>query len=223
MTISPPRGDDVGQRDADAQQPPRRRLRSWIAGGLLLVLVAAAITSYGLAARYQPVEFGDTFGQGGLGGQPVGHGLRQVNTFGGSGGQLYIPPQKGTFSIGESIGNTGPRAVTIEQVTLVAPGSGGALLSQAGPTIWLPESGPQPPTGTVLHDLVLHPNQYVDIGMQLRMASACYEKGGWSVFDQFYVKERFMGFTHWVTLQLGEPLVMHEPMSGVPGLVCPRR
>ncbi len=71
-----------------------------------------------VAGLYQPVGFGGYRGPG-FPGLPAGVGLRDVNTFGLSNGDLYVPPQRGVFTLTESIQNSGPLAVTIEAVTVI--------------------------------------------------------------------------------------------------------
>jgi hypothetical protein len=71
--------------------------------------------------------------------------------------------------------------------------------------------------------LSLAPHEAVRLGIQLRMP-ACYVTGAWTTLDAFYVEDRFLGFTHWVLIELPSALLMHEPASpGVPAkdLTCP--
>ena len=51
-----------------------------------------------LAGTYQPLGFGDEWG-GSIPGLPAGTGLRVVNTFGNSNGDIYVPPQHGVFTV----------------------------------------------------------------------------------------------------------------------------
>jgi hypothetical protein len=37
--------------------------------------------------------------------------------------------------------------------------------------------------------------------------------GGWSGVNVFYVKERFLTFTHWVAVSDARPWVFHEPAN----------
>jgi hypothetical protein len=44
------------------------------------------------------------------------------------------------------------------------------------------------------------------------------DRGGWTGNDVFYVKERFLFFTHWVAVQVQSPWILHEPFDlGNPG------
>jgi hypothetical protein len=108
----------AGAQRAGGDRP--RRGRWWLIGlgglGALCVVVAGV-----LAGTYQPVVFGGYWG-GYFPGLPAGVGLRLVNTFGSSSGDLYVPPQHGVFTVTESIQNSGPLTVTIEAVTVTRPG-----------------------------------------------------------------------------------------------------
>jgi hypothetical protein len=219
---NPPSGDRPVQR----RRHPWRR-RSLIALGALL---AAAVTVLGvLAGTYQPVEFGGQWstasGSNYFPGLPSGTGLRSVNTFGEQIGQLYVPPQTGVFTVAESIGNNGPKPVTIEAVSILSPqdqanraeGESPWPLVPAGPVHWtlqiqgLPHAGPG--SGTSVAGVTLPPHQGLLLGFPLRLSDGgvCYVAGGWAGVDTFYVKERFGPFTHWVTVKFPQPLTMREP------------
>jgi hypothetical protein len=59
------------------------------------------------------------------------------------------------------------------------------------------------------------------------MAGTCYEPTGWTGTNVFYVKERFLFFTHWVAVTFQIPWIFHQPAN--PGdepakdLVCPAK
>ena len=49
--------------------------------------------------------------------------------------------------------------------------------------------------------------------------------GGWTGIDTFYVKDRFLAFTHWVAVQVQPSLLLRAPAdTGVPSqdLTCPK-
>jgi len=112
------------------------RRRRWVLGVLALVLAAALVVVGLLAVAYQPIAFGGASG-GAFPGVPSATGLRAVNDFGAAPGDLYVPPQRGSFGLTESIQNTGPLPVTIESVAALPP-------SQAG-TAGVPQPGPRGP------------------------------------------------------------------------------
>jgi hypothetical protein len=70
--------------------------------------------------------------------------------------------------------------------------------------------------------------QGMSLGIPLQLSGVCHDRTGWTGDDVFYVKERFLFFTHWVAVRFQPGLIMHEPSppSG-PGaepaadLVCP--
>ena len=184
-------------------------------------------------------------------GLPAGVGLRAVNTFGAQTGQLYVPPQSGVFTVTESVFNNGPEAVTIEAISILSPtdqenivrGEPAWPLIPAGPRLMRPVVLPLRPAGPVRWRLQtigsavkkpwngnsvvgvsLSPRQGLVLGIPLRMSAACYTQGGWGGLDTFYVKERFLSFTHWAAVKFQPWLIMHEPASpGEPAkdLVCP--
>jgi len=231
MSITEPGVHQPGQAEpppsgtsGSSHRGPRRR-RWWLAvvGGL----VAASLAVLGgLAASYQPLGFGGEWG-GAFPGLPTGT-LRAVNTFGNSSGQIYAPPQRGTFTLRESIRNSGPEAVTIVAVTVIPPGYHGfpLPLALAGRVLYLQRYPLQPGKGGPVEGLSLAPGQVIALGIPLRMSAPCYVPNWWAGMDSFYVQERFLSFTHWVTVPLGTPLTYQMP-GPLPGyshgeLVCPR-
>jgi hypothetical protein len=149
-----------------------------------------------------------------------------VNDFGVAEGSLYIPPQRGVFTLSESIYNPGPWAVTIEAVTVQqrAPGENWWPLVPAGPVLQLTEYGRQTPAGGPAAGASLAPHQGFLLGIPVRFAHhGCSLGYGWTGLDHFYVKERFLTFTRWVSIPLDIPLTMNEPESlSVGGVVCPK-
>lgn len=199
----------------------RGRWRGWLVAGLSVLLVTALVVLAVLAGTYQPIQFGGEWG-GRLAGLPAGTGLRTVNTFGFQTGQIYVPPQLGTFTQVESIANTGPEAVTILAVSIVPPQDQGVVVA----------NGPSPPSplvgaGRVLGaietftrvpdtirpaaGLSLGPGQVMRIWIPMRLNGTCYETGSWSEVESFYVEERYLTFTHWVAVPLGFPLLFLFP------------
>ena len=212
---------------APAPRPRRRRLLIAVAG--LVLLVVALLVLVLLLATYQPLVFGNGWGSQ-FPGLPIAKGERTVNNFATASGDLYIPPQRGSFAIVESVQNNGPRAVTIEAVSVVAPGSQAAWpLVATGPVLYMPEyynhNERTWASGRPVKGLSLGPSQGVLLGIPLRLSAACYEKTAWSRASEFYVEERYLGFTHWVTLPLGAPILVRSPEAphqSIAGLACPR-
>jgi hypothetical protein len=209
----------------------RSRWRRWpfAIGAVAVVAAVVLVVLAVLAGTYQPVRFGGSYG-GVYPGMPAGVGIRAVNTFGGAVGETFIPPQRGVFTITESIYNAGPEAVTVEAVSFMSPQQASILawpLIPAGPVHWMLEGytphQPGPHRGTSVTGLSLAPHEEVQLGIPLRMP-ACYVTGAWTTLDAFYVEVRFLAFTHWVPIGLPSGLVMQEPASpGVPtrDLTCP--
>lgn len=77
--------------------------------------------------------------------------------------------------------------------------------------------------GKSVAGLSLAPGQSITVGMPLRMSNACYIPNTWTGLDTFYVKERFLAFTHWVAIQMPIPLLMQQPAIGRVTAVCPHR
>jgi hypothetical protein len=218
------------------------RRRPWLRRVLLALgalLAAAVVVLAILAGTYQPVHFGYSYG-GGFAGLPAGTGLRSVNTFGGVTGEIYVPEQSGVFSVRPSIFNTGPETVTIEAVSILSPqeqafaaqGIAPWPVIPAGPVRWAfqyTRPGQEVlASGTSVVGVKLPPGQGMWLGIPLRMSGICYDPNGWTGIDVFYVKERFLFFTHLVAIYFQPNVVMNEPSN--PGgrgvepakyLICP--
>jgi hypothetical protein len=174
-----------------------------------------------LAGTYQPIQFGGESG-GAFPGLPRGTGLRTVDSFGVGDGDLYLPPQRGVFTLTESIYNAGPETVTIQAASILSPqaqtdGIAPWPLTPAGQVRWRLEStglGPASPTsGTAIRAVSLVPGQGLVLGIPLRMSGSCYLPGGWQGEDTFYVKERFLFFTYWVAVKVQIPWIRQEPFD----------
>jgi|SRR5271154_4711322 len=141
----------------------------------------------------------------------------------------------GSLAIIEGITNTGPRPVTIEAVSVVAPGGQQLFpwpLTGAGPVKWALEEQQNPPlprsvaacsysTPCQVSDLSLAPQESVALAIPVRFADSCFISNGWTGTDYVYVEERFGPFTHWVKVQDGVPYIFHEPEpAGLGGSVC---
>jgi hypothetical protein len=206
---------------------PRRRRWPWavavVAGAVVVAFVVIAL----LAGAYQPLEFGGSWGGTvpGLGATAVG---RNVNNFGGQTGQFYIPPRRTAFTIVESIQNSGPTTVTIEDVSLAPPNEAYSWpLRAAGQALYMPEyyrGKTAWRVGRPVDGLSLGPSQAIVVGIPARMSGACYQPNSSTGATVFYVQMRFLTFTKWVALPLGTPLLMREPepRGNNPGLICPK-
>ncbi len=204
-------------------------------------MVAAGVL-WALAATYQPVEFGGLSGGGGAGtpgdfpGLPAGS-AQLVNNFGGQQGEYYFSPRRDAFTIITSIGNNGPKPVTIEAVSAIDPSQANEPapilwpLASAGPVKWaLEETDPQLPrsvractysTPCQLRHLSLEPQEYITFAIPVRFVDFCFEKNGSTGASYFYVEERFGPFTHWVKVPYGVPYLFEEPEpGGTPDAVC---
>jgi hypothetical protein len=211
----PPAGGPAGIR-------PRHGRRRWALAGVAALLAAALVVLAVLAGAYQPIQFGGTNGVS-FPGLPTATGLRSVNTFGLQGGQLYVPPQLGTFTVVESIENTGPETVTIAAVSILSPPDQQALHDPwiGTPVAWpLVPAGPAQamidtprPTGIArpAAGLSLGSGQAAQIAIPVRLGGPCYERQGWNTADTFYVEERFLTFTHWVAISFAIPWLFHQP------------
>ena len=208
----PPAGD--GQVTAKRHGRGRRWTLVVLAALLATVVVVLGV----LAGTYQPIQAG---GEDGIHfpGLPTGTGITSVNTFGGDPGELYAPPQLGTFTIVEALNNPGPRAVTIESVSIVGPqgqesgaqGLGPWPLTPAGPVMWINAIGNWPAHGRPVAGLSLAPGQYILVGIPVRLSGTCYNPGGFAEINVFYVKERFLSFTHWVAAPIERPWIFRAP------------
>jgi hypothetical protein len=234
----------AGEPPGGADAVIRRRVpwRRWLVAAIGVSLLAAVAVLWSLAATYQPVQFGGRSGYGAFPGMPPGAG-QLVNTVGGLQGDIYVAPRRGAFTITESITNAGPKQVTIEAVCAVdycrtwPPGY--ALtpypVTGAGPVKWELQSQLNPPlpgsvaacsykTPCQLSHLSLVPQETVNVAIPVQFAYACFEKGGWSGTDYFYVEERFGPFVHWVRVPYGIPYVYQAPdPPGTPGTSCPAK
>jgi hypothetical protein len=207
-----------------AAGPPRSRARSpwrrWTPVTLATLVTAALVVLAVLAWTYQPIPYFSGESGGSIPGLPSGTGLRVVNTFGIQAGQLYVPPQRGAFTVVESFENTGPEAVTIEAVSILSPQDQAMIQAGAQPWPLIPagqvlgwiETWRSPlPAARPIAGLALGPGQVMRIGIPVRLSNACYIKGSWSGDVSFYVKERFLIFTHWVAVPFGTPLLFQQP------------
>jgi len=171
----------------------------------------------GKAVVYQPV------GWGGLDapfpGMPAGLGIKVVNNFALVGGDYYVPPQHGVFSFGATITNYGSRPVIIETVVTSATPPDNYPVQLAGPVMYTTEvSNLGTPRTYVLRNVTLGAGQTIFIGIPLR-TRPCGQTNGWVIEPAFYVKERFLLFTHTVALPWstnGAKLIMRDP-GGAPG------
>jgi hypothetical protein len=88
---------------------------------VVLAAVAVVVILAVAANRYQPVGYGSvSSGDEAFPGLPAGHGIRPVNDLGGFHEDMYIPPQRGTFSLFADIANNGTHPVTITAASLPA-------------------------------------------------------------------------------------------------------
>lgn len=207
-----------------SRQHGSRRRRALIASAALLTTAVVVLAA--LAGTYQPVQFAyessATFP-----GLPTATGLRSVNTFGNGTGDWYAPPQLGVFTIGEAIANTGPQAVTIEAVSILSPQDQFSLaqgirpkpLIPAGPALWIPtvyrRGQSVPSSGSPVAGLSLAPGESILVGVPVRLSGTCYDPNGWFSVSTFYVKERFLFFTHWVAVTFQIPWIFRQ--SANPG------
>jgi hypothetical protein len=213
----------------------RRRRRRWVKIlllGLLLISVAGVVAGQELGASYQPVAFGDA--GGGLTGNIVS---RHVNNFAPMEGQIYVPPQKaasGAYYV--SLTNTGPYPVTIESATLNNPDNAAAPFLQAEPlrdsghaSYWPLAGQAGIGHGKLLAGTVLHPAQYIVIRLPVTTAGCWMTSGGYSVQSSFWVRFKFLFWTHLVQISWTVPydqsegaIIAHEPEPASQGGLCPR-
>jgi hypothetical protein len=229
MAIAEPHARPQGDGEPPASDPSRRGhpRRRWILLTATALVAAAVVVLGTLAGTYQPIRGGGESGTQ-FPGLPTGTGLRSVNTFGVDPGQTYVPPQRGAFTILQALSNVGPEPVTIEAISILSPqqqaeekeGIPGYPLTLAGAVRWIPAFGHNwPASGRPVAGLSLAPGQDILIGIPLRQSGTCYDPNGWTSPDGFYVKERYLTFTHWVTVQFQPALVLHYP--SVPGQKLP--
>ncbi len=157
-------------------------------------------------------------------GLPPGRGIHLVNNVGGFHEDIYIPPQRGVFSLFVDVRNNGSFPVTIESLTVPTPG-----LYLAGPvrysTLGMGGSNQiPPPTSRVLHEFVLRPGQEIFVGLPVR-TWPCAETNEWSEVTSFNVKMRYLWLTRTVALPWGpltDSLIMHAPFGrpGESGTFC---
>ncbi len=191
-------------------------------GGLL---VAALVVVATLAGAYQPLALGGTGNSAELyPGLPAGVGIHPVNNFGGVGEDIYIPPQRGTFSLFVDLYNSGTYAVTIQSVTVPQP------LTPAGSVRYSRPPGGDgavipPPTSRVLRDVRLGPGQEIYVGIPVRTWPCTQIHSAALTLPSFYVTERFALFTRTVALpwgQQGDRLILYPPVGrpGESGISC---
>jgi hypothetical protein len=205
---------------AAAAGPARRRYKwMWLMGAGVVALAVLGVL-LGKAAVYQPLGRGGLVLDAPFPGMPQGVGIRVVNNFALLGGDYYVPPQRGEFSFGLSMQNSGSRPITIEAVTTsVSPADSTYPVRLAGPVLYTTDMGrPGTPRTHVLRNLTLGPGQGIFIGIPLR-TWPCGQTDGWDTDPAFYVKEHFLFFIHTVAVPWGmngAELIMHDP-GGKPG------
>jgi len=133
-----------------------------------------------------------------------------------------VPPQRGAFTVTESIQNSGPLAVTIEAITLSKPQQPGIApwpLTPVGQPMYLPEYGPcreRRSTG-----VSLNPGQAIVVGISARLSGACHVPDEWTGLQSFYVQRAVPHVHPLGGHPLGTWLVFHEPEPRIAGLACP--
>lgn len=172
----------------------RRRRLLWWSPALLIALAATVLIP--LAANYQPLQEGGA-GGGSFPGLPFGIGIRWVSKYISNGPELYVPPQRGPFGLAGSVVNRGGFPVTIVGVSQ-PPGS---PFSPAGPARYLTpaEMNRDHEPRHLLRDITLAPGQGIMIGVPLRI-EYCAASRRYVGEDVFLVTERFLGFTHTVSV-----------------------
>jgi hypothetical protein len=205
------------------------RLRSrwwWLAVPGVLVAAALVIIAV-LAGTYQPLAFGSTGNSAErYPGLPTGVGIHPVNNFGGVSEDIYIPPQRGTFSLFVDIYNGGTYAVTIQSVRVPQP------LTPAGPVRYSRPPGGNgalipPLTSRVLRDVQVGPGQEIYVGIPVRTWPCKQIHSRALALPSFYATERFAMFTHTVALPWGlqgDRLILYPPVGrpGGSGISCVR-
>ncbi len=227
MSLGEHAAGDVGRPISVVPLPervrPRRRRRRLVLAGTAFLLVAAAVVLTVLAATYQPLMFEGETGNA-FPGLPSGVGLQHVNTFGGADGEMYIPPQRGTFNVVTSIYNYGPEAVSIEAVQISPPGTSPRVsqaVRLAGRVHYFLANASTSSSAVFRSGMSLPPNQGFVFGVPLRLSSTCFYNNGWTSISQVWVEEGYLAFSHWVTVPLDPPLVMEIPVPrGTRGATC---
>jgi hypothetical protein len=213
-------------REATAGSPRRRYRWAWLlAAGVLVLAVIGVLLAE--AAVYQPLSRGGLSLDAPFPGLPTGVGIKVVNNFALLGGDYYVPPQRGEFSFGLSIANSGSRPITIESVTTsVSPAdSSFEPVRLAGPVLYTTDmNGHSTPRTHLLRNLTLGPGQEIFVGIPLR-TSPCGNTDGWTTDPAFYVTEHFLFFTHTVAVpwsMSGAKLILHNPggLPGEAGTIC---
>jgi hypothetical protein len=223
MSVAGPKLDGAGGSPflpTAAAGSPRRGYKSvWLVGAGVVALAVLGVL-LGRAAVYQPLGRGGLVLDAPFPGMAPGVGIKVVNNFALLGGDYYVPPQRGEFSFGLSIQNSGSRPVIIEAVTTsVSAADSTYPVRLAGPVLYTTDMGrPGTPRAHVLRNLTLGPGQGIFIGIPLR-TWPCGQTDGWDTDPAFYVRERFLFFTHMVAVPWsmnGAELIMHDP-GGKPG------
>ena len=214
--------------------PTSARVNRWpfvLAGAVVIVLAAAAITGAALGSSYQPIRFGN-FG-GGLS-RPII--TRQVNNFPPMDGQLYLPPQKSVRGgLLVSLTNNGHFPVTILSASLNPPDAQRPVfresepLRDAGAATYWPLAGSPTGTGTRLAGMTIKPGQSIFVRLPVTTAGCWMPAHGYSTISAFWVKVKFMFWTHLVQIWWTSPydqsegaIIAHEPETQSRGGVCAR-
>ncbi|HUZ36864.1 MAG TPA: hypothetical protein VMV17_11090 [Streptosporangiaceae bacterium] len=187
---------------------------------------AAGVIVAVVASRYRPVGYGSlSSGSEAFPGLPAGRGIHPVNNLGGFHEDIYIPPQRGTFSLFADIANTGTHPVTIVSASLgqISPFFLSALVRYSMAGMGGSDQIP-PPVSRVLHDVVLRPGQQMFLGFPVHMWP-CTTSQGWEGISSFYVRVRYLVFTHTVAVpwgMRGDSLLVRSPggRPGQKGVVC---
>jgi hypothetical protein len=223
MSVTEAKPDGAGgpPLSAASAESPRRRYRwPWLLAACVPILLGVVGVLLGKAAVYQPLDNGGLTLNAPFPGMPQGIGIKVVNNFARLGGDYYVPPQRGEFSFGLTIGNSGSRPITIEAVTTSDdPANRTYPVRLAGPVLYTTDMGrPGTPKTHILRNLTLGPGQEIFIGIPLR-TWPCGQTDGWLTDPAFYVKEHFLFFTHTVAIPWstnGAKLIMRLP-GGIPG------
>jgi hypothetical protein len=191
----------------------------WIGLGAASLALAVLGVLMAEAAAYQPITWGDMSGP--FPGLPSGVGVKVVNNFGLSDGDYYVPPQRGVFSFGVTIYNSGSRPITVDSVELYPPSSSGFRpIRLAGPVLYTTNLGTVGITPGVhfLRNVRIAAGETIFVGIPM-LIWPCGQTGGWATDPVFYVREHFLFFSHVVALPWsmeGAQLIMHAA-GGKPG------